>query len=78
MILEVAILDIRLGLTQEFEVAFQKAALIIAAMPVLDEVREIYSHLSSHNSPLQLRMGSDFVVEFALFIVYLPSLSTAK
>jgi heme-degrading monooxygenase HmoA len=33
MILEVAILDIRSGLTSEFEAAFQKAAPIIAAMP---------------------------------------------
>lgn len=33
MILEVAILDIRSGLTKEFEAAFQKAAPIIAAMP---------------------------------------------
>jgi heme-degrading monooxygenase HmoA len=32
MILEVAILDIRSGLTSEFEAAFQQAAPIIAAM----------------------------------------------
>jgi heme-degrading monooxygenase HmoA len=33
MILEVAILDVKAGLTNEFEVAFQVAAPIIAAMP---------------------------------------------
>jgi heme-degrading monooxygenase HmoA len=33
MILEVATLDIRSGLTSEFEAAFQQAAPIIAAMP---------------------------------------------
>jgi heme-degrading monooxygenase HmoA len=33
MILEVAILDIRSGLTNDFEAAFQQAAPIIAAMP---------------------------------------------
>ncbi len=33
MILEVAILNIRSGLTSEFETAFQQAAPLIAAMP---------------------------------------------
>jgi heme-degrading monooxygenase HmoA len=33
MILEVAILDIRSGLTTEFEAAFKTASLIISAMP---------------------------------------------
>ncbi len=33
MILEVAVLDVKAGLTNEFEAAFQVAASIIAAMP---------------------------------------------